>query len=85
LSLPPYVNPASIRQRLQVIFPEGVPQRGYCIREAAASTVFTMLGWGNMSPKDDFCAMFEAYVVASDTSKVYAAISSLLRQIQIHP
>ncbi len=43
MSLPPYVDPTAIRLRLQVIFPEGVPQRPYCIREAAASTVFTML------------------------------------------
>ncbi len=27
MSLPPYIDPASIRQRLQIIFPEGVPQR----------------------------------------------------------
>lgn len=43
MSLPPYVSRKVIHERLQVIFPEGVPQRTYCIREAAASTVFTML------------------------------------------
>jgi hypothetical protein len=35
LTLPPYINAASIRQRLQTIFPEGVPQRAYCIEERA--------------------------------------------------
>lgn len=43
MSLPPYIDRATIHQRLQVIFPEGVPQRNYCIREAAASTVFVLL------------------------------------------
>jgi hypothetical protein len=43
MSLPPYINRAAIHQRLQIIFPEGVPHRVYCVREAAASTVFTML------------------------------------------
>ncbi len=43
MNLPPYINRATIHDRLRVIFPEGVPQRTYCVREAAASTVFTML------------------------------------------
>lgn len=43
MSLPAYIDRATIHRRLQVIFPEGVPQRTYCVREAAASTVFTML------------------------------------------
>ena len=43
MSLPPYVKRITIHERLGVIFPEGVPQRSYCVREAAASTVFTML------------------------------------------
>jgi hypothetical protein len=43
VSLPTYIDRATIHQRLQIIFPEGVPQRTYCVREAAASTVFTML------------------------------------------
>jgi hypothetical protein len=43
VTLPPYANLETIRERLQVIFPEGVPQRNYCVREAAAATVFTML------------------------------------------
>jgi hypothetical protein len=43
VSLPPYIDRAAIHKRLQKIFPEGIPQRNYCVREAAASTVFTML------------------------------------------
>jgi hypothetical protein len=43
VTLPPYLDRATIYQRLQLIFPEGVPQRTYCVREAAASAIFTML------------------------------------------
>ena len=43
MSLPPYIDRSTIHKRLQKIFPEGIPQRNYCVREAAASTVFTML------------------------------------------
>jgi hypothetical protein len=43
VSLPPYIDRATIHERLKNIFPEGIPQRNYCVREAAASTVFTML------------------------------------------
>jgi hypothetical protein len=43
VTLPPYIDRATIHERLQIIFPDGVPQRTYCVREAAASTIFTML------------------------------------------
>jgi len=52
VKLPPYIDRASIHQRLQIIFPEGVPQRNYCVREAAASTVFTMLYIGAIEGTD---------------------------------
>lgn len=41
--LPPYVPRELIAERLPLIFPEGTPNRTYCIRELSASTVFTML------------------------------------------
>jgi hypothetical protein len=41
--LPPLLDISEIHKRLQVIFPEGTPQRGYCTREMAARTVFVML------------------------------------------
>ncbi|MCG8596915.1 MAG: restriction endonuclease [Kiloniellales bacterium] len=43
MSLPPYIEREAIGERLPLIFPEGTPNRGYCTRELAASTVFTML------------------------------------------
>jgi hypothetical protein len=56
VSLPPYIDRAIIHKRLQVIFPEGVPQRTYCVREAAASTVFTMLYIGAIEGTDQWVA-----------------------------
>jgi len=41
--LPPLLDISEIHRRLQVIFPEGTPQRGYCTREMAARTIFVML------------------------------------------
>ena len=41
--LPPLLDISQIHDRLQVIFPEGTPQRGYCTREMAARAVFVML------------------------------------------
>lgn len=41
--LPPYVPRELVAERLPLIFPEGTPNRTYCIRELSASTVFTML------------------------------------------
>jgi hypothetical protein len=42
-ALPELIDRAEIQNRLRLIFPEGTPNRGYCTRELAASTVFTML------------------------------------------
>ncbi|GGC58974.1 BsuBI/PstI family type II restriction endonuclease [Chelatococcus reniformis] len=41
--LPSLPDIGEIHRRLQAIFPEGTPQRGYCTREMAARTVFAML------------------------------------------
>jgi hypothetical protein len=41
--LPPLPDISEIHRRLPLIFPEGTPQRGYCIREMAARTIFVML------------------------------------------
>jgi hypothetical protein len=41
--LPPLLDASEIRARLQIIFPEGTPERTRCTSLAAARTVFTML------------------------------------------
>jgi hypothetical protein len=41
--LPPYVSWEDVAKLLPKIFPEGTPNRSYCVRELAASTIFTAL------------------------------------------
>lgn len=41
--LPPLLPVPEVRNRLQDIFPEGTPNRSFCVREMAARTVFVML------------------------------------------
>ena len=43
MTLPKLIDRQAVHQRLQQIFPEGTPHRGYCTRELAASTVFSAL------------------------------------------
>jgi hypothetical protein len=43
LPLPLLLPVAEIQKRLLEIFPEGMSNRGYCTREIAAKTIFTML------------------------------------------
>lgn len=40
---PPYVPWSIVGERLHAIFPEGIPNRNYCVRELAAKTVFAAL------------------------------------------
>ncbi|MBO9102290.1 MULTISPECIES: BsuBI/PstI family type II restriction endonuclease [Rhizobium] len=41
--VPIYVPWTLVAERLPLIFPEGTPNRGYCIREMAAKTIFVAL------------------------------------------
>lgn len=43
MTLPPYIARDKVQERLLRIFPDGTPNRLYCTRELAASTVFTAL------------------------------------------
>ncbi|HEV7311337.1 BsuBI/PstI family type II restriction endonuclease [Sphingopyxis sp.] len=43
MSLPPFVPLATIGERLPLVFPEGTPNRNYCIRDLAARTIFVAL------------------------------------------
>ena len=43
MALPPYIPREVVGERLHLIFPEGTPNRTYCVRELAASTVFAAL------------------------------------------
>lgn len=50
--LPPLLDRSGVRARLEAIFPEGLPNRNYLIREMAASTVFVMLYLGAVDGAD---------------------------------
>lgn len=54
--LPPYISRSEIHKRLQVIFPDGVDNRNYCVREMAASTVFAMLYVGAVHGTNEWIA-----------------------------
>lgn len=59
--LPPVADRDTIQQRLRVIFPDGIENRGYCTREMAASTVFTMLYVGAIEGTGRFLAPKHVY------------------------
>jgi hypothetical protein len=61
VSLPPYIDRAAIHQRLQLIFPEGIPQRNYGVREAAAATIFTLLYVGAVEGANQWSAPKQIY------------------------
>lgn len=43
MALPAFLTVPEIHRRLQVIFPEGSPNRANCTWEIAAKTIFVML------------------------------------------
>lgn len=67
--LPPYVPWQLVSQRLPVIFPEGTPRRGYCVRELSASTVFTMLYIGAVEGADRFLSPKHVYRMTDEQAE----------------
>jgi uncharacterized protein YjeT (DUF2065 family) len=61
MSLPALLDISEIQTRLAAVFPEGTPQRLYCIREMAARTVFVMLYVGAVEGAGTFMAPKQAY------------------------
>jgi hypothetical protein len=59
--LPKYASRDLISQRLPLIFPEGTPNRNYCIRELAASTIFSMLYIGAVEGEDVYLGPIHVY------------------------
>jgi hypothetical protein len=66
IQLPPYVTRELIHERLPLIFPEGTPNRNYCIREMAASTIFTMLYIGAIEGNETYLAPVHVYRMTSE-------------------
>lgn len=61
MPLPPYVTRDLVMERLPLIFPEGTPNRNYCVRELAASTVFTALYIGAVEGNDRYLGPIHVY------------------------
>ena len=59
--LPPYVSRDLVAERLPLIFPAGIAGRNYCVRELAASTVFTMLYIGAVEHADIYLGPVHVY------------------------
>jgi len=59
--LPPYLSRELILDRLPLIFPEGTPNRTYCVRELAASTVFAAMYIGAIEGTERFLGPVHVY------------------------
>lgn len=79
--LPPHAPRALVAGRLPLIFPEGTPNRTYCIRDLAASTVFAALYIGAVEGSGRFLGPVHVYrmtdeqalLAAEDARLAYAA------------
>ena len=54
MMLPPVLAIHDVQTRLLEIFPEGMPNRGNCVRDVAAKTVFVMLYVGAVEGDDQW-------------------------------
>jgi BsuBI/PstI restriction endonuclease domain/BsuBI/PstI restriction endonuclease HTH domain len=70
VSLPPYINRTEIHERLKKIFPDGTPQRNYCVREMAASAVFVLLYIGAVEDEDRWLAPKHVMRMTEEQSKL---------------
>ncbi len=89
-SLPPYASRDLVAERLPLIFPEGTPNRTYCVRELAASTVFAALYIGAVERADRYLGPVHVYRMtveqaakADDADRLGYAASVLKKNSQI--
>lgn len=66
MPLPPFISHDEVQRRLMLVVPEGVPNRGYCTREFAASTVFVMLYIGALEDSGRFLSPKHVYRMSDD-------------------
>lgn len=71
----PYVSREEIARKLPVIFPEGTPNRNYCIRDLATSTIFTMLYIDAVEGSSVYMAPADVYRMTEEQSKLEDAES----------
>lgn len=66
MTLPALPSWDAVQERLQTIFPEGTPQRGYLVRDLAASTVFVMLYVNAVEGSEQLLAPKHVYRMSDD-------------------
>lgn len=88
--LPPYASRDLVAERLPLIFPEGTPNRTYCVRELAASAVFAALYIGAVEGSTRYLGPVHVYRMtneqaakADDADRVGYAIDVLKKNVQI--
>ncbi len=69
-ALPPYITRAEVQRRLPLIFPEGSPNRLYCTREMAASTVFALLYIGAVEGTGRFLGPKHVYRMSDEQASL---------------
>jgi hypothetical protein len=52
ISIPPVPSLATVLERLPKVFPDGIENRNYCVREMAARTIWVMLYAGAIEGLD---------------------------------
>lgn len=68
VDMPPYATRDLVIERLPLIFPEGTPNRGYCIRELAASTVFAAFYIGAVEGSGRYFGPVHVYRMTEEQS-----------------
>ena len=69
MSLPPYVTRDMVAERLPLIFPDGTPNRSYCTRDLAASTVFVALYIGAIDGAGIYLGPVHVYRMTDEQSQ----------------
>jgi hypothetical protein len=84
--LPPYVTREIVAERLSLIFPPGIPNRTYCVRDLAASTVFAAIYIGAVEGTGIYLGPIHVYRMTSeqaakaDTSERQKYASDVFKQ-----
>lgn len=78
--MPSFAPRKLVAERLPLVFPEGTPNRTYCVRDLAVSTVFTMLYVGAVEGTGRFLAPVHVYRMTEEQS----ALSSETERLEYH-
>jgi BsuBI/PstI restriction endonuclease HTH domain/BsuBI/PstI restriction endonuclease domain len=83
MSLPALPSWEDVQDRLQTIFPDGTPHRGYLIRDLAASTVFAALYIGAIEGSGIWLAPKHVYRMSDEQAEVTDAGARMAYCVQV--